>query len=88
MPYQPRRYSNSLGIPQELQQPPQPAHAPIPLAENKASDEAPRPKRRLGLEKLSLRTYEPDMLKIAKTMIGKEVTIDDTTGQLVRHAQS
>jgi hypothetical protein len=81
MQHQPRRYPNSLGVPMELQQPPQPAHAPIPVAQEQS--EQKRPRKKLGLEKLNLHTYEPDIKKVLKTMFGKEVAIDDYTGQLV-----
>lgn len=89
MPHFPRRQSPTTGIPPELMSPPKAAHAPIPVARPPA--DRPRaepagnrpPRLRIGLDRISPRTFKPDEKTTLRTMLGKEPYVDPHTGQLV-----
>lgn len=90
MPYIPRRNAPMSGVPAELMRPPS-QHSPIPLQQQRSQQgqqgdqqqQQGQKKRRVGLEKISPRTWEPDIKKVLKAMFGKEAEVDENTGQLV-----
>jgi len=80
MPHIPRT-SPTTGIPQELMRPAGGEHSALPLPD-KTEKEKPK-RKKLGLSKLNLRTYEPDEEQLLKTLLGKEPDVDPYTGVLV-----
>ena len=82
MPHMPRQYPNTTGVPPESMPRPVDQHPPIPIRREAPEEQRP-PRLRLGLEKMNLRTWEPDFAQVYKAMFGKEPTIDPITQQLV-----
>jgi len=87
MPHTPRRFASTTGISPELLQRPVDHHPPIPIRRGEKRSEEPQTpqgkRRRLGLGKLNMHTYEPDPVQLLKTLFGKEPTTNGYTGQLV-----
>lgn len=81
MPRIPSRYAGTLGVPPELQVPRR-DKTPVPVRGQEAAEEKPR-RLRVGLDKLNLRTYEPDKDQLIKALFGKEPDVDPYTRQLV-----
>lgn len=75
MPHIPRRVTNPAGVPPELVGQPTDAHPPIAKPA-----EADKPRVRVGLDKINMHTYEPDMEQLVKTLLGKEASCDSTSG--------
>lgn len=72
MPHLPRQYAPTFGDAPGERPAAGPAEAPA------------RPARqRLGLDRLSPHSFQPDLDALIETMFGTEATVDDRTGQLV-----
>ena len=82
MPHMPRQYPNTTGVPPESMPRPVEEHPPIPIRRDAPEEQKPA-RLRLGLEKMNIRTWEPDFARVYKAMFGKEPTIDPVTQQLV-----
>lgn len=85
MPFIPRQYSSTLGIPPELMQESVSKHPNIPIQQRQqALQEKKSGKLKIGLDKLNLRTYEPDFKTIYKSMFGVEPEIESMTKRLIK----
>jgi hypothetical protein len=78
MPYYPRRAAATIGPLAEFRRPPRGEHGQQPAPASPG-----RQRQRLGLERLDLRSYEPDIRSVIRVMFGKEPVIHEHTGQLV-----
>jgi hypothetical protein len=87
VPRQPRRYSNTVGVPPELLPEPSTGHAPIPVRQGVKDEKEKKGRLRIGLPRLSMATHEPDPKQLIRTLFGKEAAVDDYTGRLVLAAR-
>ncbi len=75
-------------MPPELMQPPQEAHRALPVQPQAKEPQGKHKKVHIGLEKLSIRDYEPDFDKVFQAMFGREAKYHEHTGQLVHNTSA
>lgn len=87
MPHIPRGMSSSMsGVRRELLATVRTDRPTIPVTQPAAKTEEKKKlpaRRRLGLDRISPHTYEPDIDEICSLMLGTEAKSNDHTGELV-----
>ena len=84
MPHVPRRYPTTTGMPPESMVPPRASHPNMPVRGDvgQQADETQPKKLNIGMQKLSLHDYEPNIDQIVEIMFGKKPETDSHTQQL------
>ena len=81
MPFIPRRFAQSSGMPQEFMQPPR-EKPPLPK-----KDEPPEDERKhtlsIGMKSISPHSFHMPVDRVAKVLLGREVDHREPTGELL-----